>query len=620
MAGEKIFFAWVDPTETEFDPVTMQRNDDDVFSITFAQDEGDFGSLVVQIKNPRIGLLTPGRKVWAWLSFFDGSDLFPMFFGRLLGIPSNVFDTLVTVTLTARPADFAARKEALAATMRTRPEWDDLFLSPDNWDDPDTVLEGRSVLWHIDPVTHQVTTSDVIVGEEGVVEFGDNEIWYDSLGMTLDQVPLRSITMQATLPWTQSDAGAIDISRRISQAFPETIGGGGAIIGSYTFEGLSSSWPQAGASMGSGWTVLTGSLDDISFLYARSVFVPVFFDQSKIPPLPEGSIQYPPRYTGKSWGGVDGAGFDINITQVYVPIGYGIPKMVVQYTAARDFAEIVTFTLNTAQQSVVTLPGEDETKVIKITANKVSDLGYDGTLPIVDVRRRSFLHTARGEEALQHLVCIARANLAIRSRVVKTTFSVPFKMAVQRGISLRKGGLIHDQRIPGGQAAGKIVSYSYSLDGGTGTPSCAVTIASAVGYGGALESAPGEPTMFEEGYITDDYQEFTNKITLLPTSDVTYTVPPFVEFDDKLDFIRGLNPQNAVKTAFVENGRNVQKAAVMGANGADQSAISAIMQNIPTRVHLRMVPMEGGPFIGNVNITVSDFIVPKQIDLEAASG
>jgi pantothenate kinase len=59
-------------------------------------------------------------------------------------------------------------------------------------------------------------------------------------------------------------------------------------------------------------------------------------------------------------------------------------------------------------------------------------------------------------------------------------------------------------------------------------------------------------------------------------------------------------------------------AASAGPN-TDQSAISSVLQTIPTKITAQLVPMEGGPYKQEVVISVSDLIVPKQIDLEAPS-
>ena len=133
--------------------------------------EGEFANLTVEIRNPRIGLLSPGRKRWAWLSWNNGSEVIPLFFGRLVGVPGNLQQEIVTLQFTARPADYDARKQSLAETLKVAPYYDPVWIAADKRDDPDVVLEARSQIWHIDRVSHAVTVSDLLVGEDGLLEF-----------------------------------------------------------------------------------------------------------------------------------------------------------------------------------------------------------------------------------------------------------------------------------------------------------------------------------------------------------------------------------------------------------------------------------------------------------------
>jgi hypothetical protein len=68
-------FAWVDASETTFDPSVHNREDEDVFGFTVEHSEGDFAGLEIEIRNPRVGLLAPARKVHAFLSYNTGSEI-----------------------------------------------------------------------------------------------------------------------------------------------------------------------------------------------------------------------------------------------------------------------------------------------------------------------------------------------------------------------------------------------------------------------------------------------------------------------------------------------------------------------------------------------------------------
>ena len=90
------FFAWADATETTFGP-EHQVEDEEVFSFRVEHAEGEFARLSIDIKNPRIGLLAPARKTWAWLSWNNGTEVIPLFFGRLVGVPSDLHQEIVTL-------------------------------------------------------------------------------------------------------------------------------------------------------------------------------------------------------------------------------------------------------------------------------------------------------------------------------------------------------------------------------------------------------------------------------------------------------------------------------------------------------------------------------------------
>ncbi len=62
-------FYYADESETTFNASTMNVFDEDLFSFVIQHDEGQHPTLDVIVKNPRIGLLAPGRKVWVWFAW-----------------------------------------------------------------------------------------------------------------------------------------------------------------------------------------------------------------------------------------------------------------------------------------------------------------------------------------------------------------------------------------------------------------------------------------------------------------------------------------------------------------------------------------------------------------------
>ena len=362
MAGP-FFFAWADAGELAFGPQHV-RNDEEILSFTISHDEGDFPSLDITIINPRVGLLAPGRKVWAWLSYQKpGGDVVPLYFGRLVGVPEDLDQELVKLAFVARPEDFEEQKAAVAETLKVRPYWDPIWFSPDTVDDPDNVLETRPELWHIDRTSLQVTTSNILVGEDGTLSIEEDEAFYDSLRISYDQAPVRSVTMTATVSWTQNAAGAL----------PNIVP---ATIQTYTGAGLEKNWPKSGHDVGGGWKVLAGSATrrgDVRtpalgwFTYATWPFSGKYSGDTfstKMPgdayifisdpspiymwwsstPIPRSPAPYPNAFN--------------EILQV--PLWTLSCNLQLSYAASRSRTEVLTFTLEADVQSIVTEPdGED---------------------------------------------------------------------------------------------------------------------------------------------------------------------------------------------------------------------------------------------------------------------
>jgi hypothetical protein len=202
-------------------------------------------------------------------------------------------------------------------------------------------------------------------------------------------------------------------------------------------------------------------------------------------------------------------------------------------------------------QPIVTLPGEDEVQQLMLQS---VDLGesIDGELPIGDVRRRSYFPTERGLRSLEYLIALARAHLLLRSRAVEVDFECRFERAVE--LSCRRNARVFDRRLPGGQALGKIIAYSFGVDGDRGAMIGSVTIGCAVGYGGAIEPVDGDPSYVDDDYVENDYQAHDGHVVVLGAGDVGYSVPIDALNDDGLDLLGGLRASDVISDVAVVNG------------------------------------------------------------------
>lgn len=686
-------FALVDPPDSA-GPVFVQdyaRNDyrrtaidgrliGSVLSFEFEQEEGDFATLRIAVANPRVGLLS-GR-IWLWFSYsINGGDAVPRFFGRLVGVPTSIFDEVVTLEFIGRPADFMLQKEALAQSLRVLPYYDPAFIEESRRADPDVVLEGYTKLWHIDPITHAVTVSDVLSAEDGVEEFTASEMLARGLQLSLEEVPLTEVVVDATMPWTQRATGSVDITDHIVDNWPNehSVDIEPGVITSFTLK--ETDWPKPFSAIGSGWQVDNGACVPVYDLTVKSrsetlktvinwgqwgggeTTSELSYSDQYLQVTPPGSIDLgvitvsdevqiqrdpPDLEAGQSNGEISSFSRSLTYVDSVIPLVHLRPTLTVTYQAERPRKERVRFTLTADVQPILTDPGDDQALLLTLNADDLStdiDVAQSTTgfePPIGDSRRRSYVVTPRGELSLQYLICVARAPLVRRSRAVRITFE-PVSLARMADISLRKNARIHDPRLPGGVALGKIVAYRIALDGNSGILEKSVTMGCAIGRGGEVAAVEGEPDYVEESYIgpDQDYQEYLNRRIVFDSA-VGYEPLTFEPNDDGFDFLAGLTADDIIVTPLsVENppaaqriileeevgqwaggGHSIVTLQSHGLRG--QESIDArteyandILEQYPTIARFKLVDMKAA-FENERTLVVSQLKIPNMINLEAA--
>ena len=195
MAEYTLYFAWVNPN-TPWDG-SLLRFDENIFDLVIEHDEGQIPTATIEVINPRIGLINPGRSFWAWMSYSaDATGTGPLFFGRLVGIPEEIAQNTVKMKFIARDDTYIYQKQQVARSLKTLPNYDPIFFEVSKRDDPDSIIEGWSVLYHVDSVSGQVSASDILVGEDGTMQFAPQDVFYDSVQCKLLQSPLVAVNVK----------------------------------------------------------------------------------------------------------------------------------------------------------------------------------------------------------------------------------------------------------------------------------------------------------------------------------------------------------------------------------------------------------------------------------------
>lgn len=608
--------------------------DADCVSFTLSQTEGDFAHLSIEIRNPRVGLLAEGRELWATLSHDIYGDLF---YGRLVGVPTDIQADAVQLEFLARPEDFDEQKAALAETLKVLPFYDPVFVAPEDREKPDTVLEARPVLWHIDRLTGEVTISDIMSGEDGTIIFAPERTL--SVSVSYDGKPATLAACKAEVRWTQRAEGSIDISQEVLAAFEAADSTRAGHIASFTGEGLYKSWPKIGASIGGGWEIGASSierLDGVSVPFLNLnvacstggfktnvtsgnnaiAFVVEDVDEA------HGWIPLGETYTG-SYGFPRASYYEQDDKDIGGPCIVGFPEWVlegtlgVKFTADRVRSEQVSFSIAADVQPIVSDMTDAAVSIDVRTGEVDQPIDPGGAIPIGDPRRNSYMLTDRGKQSLEHLIVLCRARLLARARAVRVSFDVPFEDGA--AASLRHSATIADPRLPGGQATGKVVSYSFSLNGDDGALNASLTIGCMIGHNGTLSAPAAGAPAYATGYVETGYQVSIGSASGAATGDIQWTDYGGTAITlGGLDLF-GLSASGIIDSLEVLGGSSEQADILSGQTWHDTNEATTALNDAHTQVALALVPVTGDELKTPFEITVTDLMVPKTIDLEAAS-
>jgi len=635
-----------------FDPATHNRFDEDVLDIEIAHEEGGFATLKVRVRNPAVGLLAPGRNLWAWLSWDqawtpDGGatpDLLPLFNGRLVGVPRLQADEIVELEFIARPDDYSVQKAALTDELSVLPWYDPVWLASNV--NEDTVLEAYSALWHVDRTTLEVSVSDIVQGEDGIIEISEGQALYDAFSLSYGQPPLNAVTLSGTVSWSQQASGLLDVTgplvRAFSQAgsplgnrpfptspananinlgmgFGSRIKGGGALIAIMNGDGLFQDWPKPGTNIGGGWALSTE--DDaggtpLCFIHGAAWLGPeisynvTFFGHTQ--PAEKGDTEEATNVNVFLHGG------QIGPISVAFPVNNYKIRMILNYRADRKRTETINAVLVGDVQQMLSDTTDADRETVSFTSEYVAQ-GIDpgGEVPLGNLAYKSYFQTDRGSQSFEYLILAARAKLRARARAVDVTFATNWTDAIGLAIGLRNSVTLFDRRLPGGAATGKVKSYRLVVAGGTMRGE--FTIGCSIGTGLPANAAIGVNSYVEDDY-TDDYQVVAGgQIEILPSEIAYQALTDFVISDDGLN-LPLVNTDNAVNSCTVVNGldrqievaKMFQGVTIKGENPPDA------MAELVTTVTLDMKPVTGSEFHTDFFPALTPLALPKTIDLEAS--
>lgn len=527
MALYDFYFAWVANGGVAFNAAVHNVHDEAVLGMEIEHQEKEIPHMRIMVENPKVGLLNPGRMQWAWVSWRKPDNtVVALFHGRLVGMPTELTGPVVALEFTARPADYDAQKAALAAGMRTLgANWDPVFIDETQLTDPDVVLAARSVLYHVGRTDKTVSVSDILNGEAGSVVLSPAEVLGRRCDIQYGQ-PVDKVKVTASVEWTQSAFGSVDMSQAIKNEF-------GGAVSSYTGQGLEATWPPFGTEIGAGWSV------DVSLPRLLNTSVNKSH-QMKVKLNPANDT---PDFEIEDWWADSPQGFEYHYQLAYQewlnerlldPVTEARfvrwdfnPVMTVRYEANRRRKETLSFTV-TADLQRLTTQHEEPLQEINVTSTTV-----DQVLPTS--KARSYFETDRGQISIGYLLNLARSQILMQARAVQITVDIPWLIGI--ALSCKHDIVLALDELPGGEAGGKVVGYSLAVDPQAGTMSASVTFAAVVGAGNTLGAPdPGEESYVDDDYVEDEYQVFYGESLQPVAGQIQYTRPTYKPNDDDINF------------------------------------------------------------------------------------
>jgi len=591
-----VYFAAVDAGDV-YNPGIHSVEDEEVFSIQIDHSEGQFATCEVEIQNPSEGLLSPSRKKRVFISIENGGSPKLLFSGRITGSPSDLATETIVITYIGQPEDWESVQDVFLQAEKVDPLYNELFIPPDRRNNSEEILAARPELLHWDRATNALSLSNIIEGGT-LLDIG-GEFMFDTLRTDLGDPPVNAVDINIEVQWEQQGAGTVDCGEAIVAEFTNTGGAPSPQINSLTPLAFEAAW--RGARIPLGYTLEESSIDpvadDFGLVQAnlRSDIVTV------------NAADFP-----TSGGGVLGTR-DVSVPRVWYN-----GKFILQAEYRQKRRENLLATLAADTQDFSLKGDQRETVAIRLQSPILEVNGA-----ILDVTEPSFFYdivgdvlTTEGAKVVNNAYLRARAILVKRARVVETRFEAPLEdvIDIQCDHSLR----IVDDRLPGGALRGKVLSYSFRVDGDSGQQVAQISLGSVIGTG--LDSTgsglPSETQIatevfdneFGAGTMTSAiFYDFASTPAISEPIDVSQ-----MEVDDQflIDLVTVDNPGQAQKDGFLA--RNVVSPQF------GDGRIDTELEDNPTAITIDLKSMNPSKELA-ADITLATFsmTLPKQVDLEA---
>lgn len=498
MRVERLYFAMVDPDE-HYNVHVHAREDLEVLDLVISQSEGQFATAALEIPNPGVGLLSPLRKQYIFIScMFDG-EVRPLFAGRIQGFPTDLAPTTIVVQYIAQSATWADDQAAFLETLKVAPFYSPLFSTVDKRSDPTEILAARNALLHWERFPDGgVSLSDIVQGST-TIDLGEGA-FFDSLKTTVAAPAVTQVDVTVDVQWLQTGIADVDVGAAVKAKFVNTGGAPTPRINTLSPTSFESAWK--GASVPSGYTVKS------------SVLAPV------IAGIGAGFLKSPLAKVSS------------NDFPASVPLAHPVTRMTFVPRVWYDGTLVLTATYSQKRHETLSFSLASDTQPFSLVGDNAEALALKLQDPtavdqgsVLAPTKPTFFYesgvlTPYGQAVVENALQRARARLTKTARAIETTFQTAISsldlLDITCDCSVR---IVHDA-LPGGRALGKVLGYSMHFSDQDQVMD--VTIGSMVGTG--LDSSGAGTPLAPAGYDN----QFHSGIAATMDSAVVYSLdsPP----------------------------------------------------------------------------------------------
>ncbi|GLQ53593.1 hypothetical protein [Devosia nitrariae] len=225
----KAFLAYVESDAVLFDWQLHTDIDNDGFGWSLSHEEGEVATLAIEREQSGWAIMSPGHPRHGILSVSETGepqDAVVIFRGRMVGVPSDFFGLTQRIEFEGAPANLREIGGVEAGTvdgalitycrqhLASAPETCHLLEDTDP-NDPTSYLLARSAVFHVDPVTHEVSISDLIHGDRvvGLADHHFHDLEEQPSAMLLEgETPVSAARCTFKVDWTQEAKGICDIA------------------------------------------------------------------------------------------------------------------------------------------------------------------------------------------------------------------------------------------------------------------------------------------------------------------------------------------------------------------------------------------------------------------------